>query len=160
MVVATSYKTDIQVNIDNVATDINEIKNIIEKTERVDLLFDITTPSKDWGYSAGIPSDTSITGKDFSKYKRLVGVFGEAGNAQWEVQVDLTLPTNYNSDLYVGYNSFSVTDSAFSSQMLSKLGSLEVKNNKTTLKVHSGYSYNGNSTFTVYYWLMSLRGYY
>jgi hypothetical protein len=135
------------------------LQKLPDNIERVDLLYDKNNKSKDWGYSSGIPHQTAIN-KDFSKYKRLVGVFGEAGDNQWVVEVDLSLPTNYNSDLYVGRNSFSASDSGFSSQMLSKIGVLEVSNNKTTLTVDCGFSYNGNSTFNRYYWLMSLRGYY
>lgn len=153
-----------QVNVD--LSDELKIENNQLKTseiiEKCDILYDKNSneSNKNWGYTGGINANTTITNKDFKKYKRVVGVFGESGDNTWEVAVDLKNPTNYNPDLYVGANSYSRVDTSFNNSMLSRIGILSVSNNKTELKVESGFTYNGSSGFTSTYHLLSLRGYY
>lgn len=103
VVVANATKTDVQVDLENVANEINVINSILAKTEQVELLYDMDGGSQfDWDYDGGL-GNQSVSGKDFAPYKKLVGVFdvriGSGGyyEATVELVVDLTNPTINNN---------------------------------------------------------------
>jgi hypothetical protein len=62
--------------------------------EQVEVVYDMYNSSKDWGYSSGLKSSTTITGKDFSKYKGLI-VYCTRYRIGFEgyVNFEQTLPT-------------------------------------------------------------------
>ena len=71
IVVATATKTDVQVDLDNVANDINNINTVLSRTEQIELIYNksSTDIELNWGLTAGIYNNT--INRDFSKYKRL-----------------------------------------------------------------------------------------
>lgn len=80
IVVATATKTDVQVDLDNVANDINNINTVLSRTEQIETIYDMNSnnPDINWGHTSGIYNNTTINGKDFTKYKKLrliTGVF-------------------------------------------------------------------------------------
>lgn len=62
-----------QINVDlsdELKIENNELKTS-ELIEKVETIYDKDNPNKDWGYTGGI-NETTVTGKNFSKYKRLI----------------------------------------------------------------------------------------
>ena len=128
--------------------------------KQVETIYDMnsTDANINWGYTGGIGSGTTITGKDFTKYKKLIGTYGDGGNFQWAVCVELSIL--FAAGGYRGGNSFSSTDAEFQSQMLSKFGDLRISADKTSLSTVSGYTYNGNTNGTETYKLCKVEGLY
>lgn len=54
---------------DGLAADIAAINSVLNKTEQVEVIYDRTDSTKDWGYSGGLPNGTYQI--DLSKYKKL-----------------------------------------------------------------------------------------
>lgn len=127
---------------------------------QVETIYDMnsTDANINWGYTGGIGNGTTVTGKDFTKYKKLIGTYGDGGNFQWFVYVDLSI--QYAAGGYRGGNSYSSTDAEFQNQMLSKFGDLRISADKTSLSTFSGYTYNGNANITGNYKLCKVEGVY
>lgn len=72
IVLATSSKTDVQVDIDNVVTDINQINSNIDKLTPV-TLYDFTSDDADinWGYTSGIQGGVTVSDKSFGQFSKL-----------------------------------------------------------------------------------------
>lgn len=128
--------------------------------EKIETIYDMnsTDANINWGYTGGIGNGATVTGKDFTKYKKLIGTYGDTGNFQWFVYVDLSI--QYAAGGYRGGNSFSAIDVDFQNQMLSKFGDLRVSADKTSLSTFSGYTYNGNANITGTYKLCKVEGVY
>lgn len=71
IVVATGLKLAVVANMDGVTNDIKNINNTLNKTEQVEVIYDMLDSTKDWGYSGGIVDGARIY-RDFSKYKKLI----------------------------------------------------------------------------------------
>ena len=99
IVVATSVKTDVEVDIDKVASDINEINSTLNKTEQVEVIYDKDDPNKDWGFSSGLYAGQNIPDKDFTKYKRLRVYCSFGTHVAMNFDVDLITPTD---NAYIG----------------------------------------------------------
>ena len=72
IVVATGLKLAVVANMDGVTNDIKNINNTLNRTEQVEVVYDKDNPNKDWGYSGGLQSGITVSGKNFSKYKGLI----------------------------------------------------------------------------------------
>ena len=127
--------------------------------EKTEIIYDMNSsdPNINWGYTSGIGSSTTVTGKDFTKYKKLIGTYGDGGNAQWVVITDLSIPSTQK---YSGVNSVSRIDNSVNNQMLSRFAELSISLDKTSLTTYSDFSYNGNANFVQSYKLCKLEGVY
>ena len=67
--------------------------------ENIETVYDKTSnnSSLNWGYTSGITADTVVSGKDFSKYKKLIVYYSFASNGSF-VEIDLTYQVK--SDTY------------------------------------------------------------
>ena len=126
--------------------------------EKTEIIYNMNSsdPDINWGYTGGIGSDTTVTGKDFTKYKKLIGTYGDTGNVQWVVIIDLSIPGTQKK--YSGINSVSRIDNSVNNQMLSRFAELSISLDKTSLTTYSGFSYNGNANFVQSYKLCKLEG--
>lgn len=93
IVLANSYKTDIEINIDNVVSDINLLQNnvnilneTISKTNQIEIIYNKNSndASINLGYTSGIPYNTTVN-KDLSQYKLLIfySTIGGASDNEW-----------------------------------------------------------------------------
>lgn len=127
--------------------------------EKIETVYDMnsTDPNINWGYISGIGSGNTFTSKDFTKYKKLIGTYGDSGNVQWVVITDLSIPSTQK---YSGTNSVSRIDNSVNNQMLSRFAELSISLDKTSLTTYSGFSFNGNANFVQSYKLCKLEGVY
>lgn len=140
IVVATMTKTDIEVNLDNVASDLNlkansDLSNVDDNIfkpklgyEQVETIYDMASSdsSKNWGYTSGIGSGVSVSGKNFSKYKKLK-LFCSPNNGigvyQVIFEIDLTrnLTGEYGSSI-VGWDNTSYQAFVNSEKTILRMG--------------------------------------
>lgn len=168
---AQSQKTGTQVNVDGLfqnsidftsdpQTQLNnkadkDLSNVTVDIEKIDVIYDKLSNNADinWGYTSGIKGGTSITNKDFSKYKRLK-FYIKAGNytvsSVFEMQFE-------NKSTWGGYyivysfgNAFQLSTSGTETQWFS----CSVAEDKTTLAPQFGSASNykgknNNSAFFI-----------
>lgn len=79
IVVATSLNDSAAINAEGVVSEVNNVKNVLSRTEQVDVLYDFESNdiNINWEHTGGIGTGTTITGKDFSKYKYLLAIVGQ-----------------------------------------------------------------------------------
>lgn len=102
--------------------------------------------SLDWGMSGGIFHGSSVSGKDFTKGKKLI-CFLRCGSQRPVVEIDLTAPSTI-----VGADSvYNGTACAYYVESLGHLLiSINVSNDKTSLAVEAKYSLQSSSDFCIY----------
>lgn len=68
---------------------------------RTEVVYDMTSSdaSKNWGHTSGIKNNVTVTGKDFSKYEKLIA-YCHTNYYNYPIEIDLTIPTQEN--LYIG----------------------------------------------------------
>lgn len=119
----------------------------LNRKESVEVIYDMDGGSPlDWGKTGGIVNGTTITGRDFSKYKRL-RCFLKVGSQMPIVEIDLDVPDRIMSagDVYNG------TDNAYYVESLGQLLiSINVSKDKTSIEAGVYYSSLGNSTYFIY----------
>lgn len=114
-------------------TDNNfELPDTVEQTE---VIYDMNDSTKDWGYSGGIQTGVTITGKDFSKYKYLKIYASVHGQNVYQVNfvINLTQP-----------NRSSVSDQQFYMSSVTGYGdatySVMINLEKTSIENSSAYT--------------------
>ena len=74
----------------------DDIEDIPVDCIRTEVVYDNRSANKHWDYEDGIPSGTTVTGKDFSKYVKLIVHTYQAstiGGVRGSCEVDLTQPS-------------------------------------------------------------------
>ena len=74
----------------------DDIEDVPVDCIRTEVVYDNRSGNKHWGYKDGIPSGTTVTGKDFSKYVKLIVHTYQAstiGGVRGSCEVDLTQPS-------------------------------------------------------------------
>jgi hypothetical protein len=128
----------------------NEFNTQIAKVERVEVIYDNSSNNINinWGQTGGIYSGTTISGKDFSKYKKLRCLFGHSST----ITVDLTMPFD---GVYIANN---VNKLKYKNALNLKWGEVQVNAEKTALTFYGG-AQEGSSSDT-YMWLYKIEGVY
>ena len=144
------YYSDENKTLHKVSGNINLPTNV----ERVEVVYDKTSddPNINWGYKTGLPTKSTVTGKDFSKYKYLkiyVYISGAAG----VYYVDLT---QKQTTKYLGLNIFSFGYESSSTNYLFK-SACYVAADKTSIELYTeivwltdGHTYSSPDAYYVY----------
>lgn len=118
----------------------------LDKAERTEVIYDMDSGSPlDWGKTGGIANGGSVSGKDFSKYKRL-RCYLRCGSQFPVVEVDLTAPSRILSG-----GNYNGTDNSYYVESLGQLlVSITVSGDKTSISVSAKYSSQSANDFLIY----------
>lgn len=133
-----------------------DLSNITVNTDKCEIVYDMssTDSTLNWGYTSGIQGSVSVSGKDFSKYKKLryycsrygfvsIGIIDLEGVQRQEAyrskstQADVESSTNYVTTFTVSVNS-----------------------EKTSFKVDSVYQNTGGKNNNTGYYIYKIEGVY
>lgn len=113
---------------------------------RTEVIYDNRSSDKHWGYKTGIPSGTTITGKDFSKYSKLIIHTYQAstiGGVKGACEIDLDRPSlqwdGSEQTYYAGSNVYYCTyvDDGSDDYVQSRTCMALVNSTKTSITVYS-----------------------
>lgn len=155
IVVATGVKLDIEVDIDNIVTDLNAINATLEKTEKVFTIYDMTSSntSLNWGKSSGIRNGVTISNLNFSTYKKLI-IYHQSYGVHGTVFLDLSKTNTGNK--YSGSICEFMTYSDTENSTLGFIARDEVNLEKTSITCETYYIrinngiINSNDEYYVY----------
>lgn len=87
--------------INNLNSDISDINDNLDKVTYFEIVYDSLSSNSNlnWGYTAGIGKDVTVTGRDFSKYKFLILFSGTSSKLY---QCNFLISLEYNTNNYFG----------------------------------------------------------
>lgn len=157
--------TEISDNRNCVPNQIIGIKAVgqstLRGTEIVETIYDmsLSDSSKNWGYTGGIPTGTSIS-KDFTKYKYLKFYCNRPSDEYGSTITFIPLDKPQDSGAYIGRGVIYLARFASVSSLLANTLTVSLPSSKTSINIYFTQSYNTNDYYEQGYRVYKIEGVY